>query len=482
MQKKPLSVLLSFLKVGIIGFGGGAALIPVIENELVENKKWIEKKDFDTAVAVACISPASLPVSLCSIWDSRYALMSAYAYALPGPLLYLFILTGFSFIGLAGMTYLKYTSVGLIAFVLFLLYRFVRKNYVHGKQTGIQKQYLLIVASAFILTCGSVLQRLALLLFDLATPVPVFSIDMVTLIIATIFVFCFTGKSKSRLKYAAALSVAGLYALSNGKRGIFGQFTIPVIAVMVVMTATSILYDAYRYKSNTNKAPVRFDIKPLRNLILFLMIALVLVSLTYFFSGDANVWDFAGRVLTSSLSSFGGGEVYIGISESYFVQTGFIPEEIYNTQIIGIANSMPGPVLVSIVAGIGYSYGNITHGVGFGWVFGLLGLSLAVTATAFGVLVLFMCFGFLKDSFRLHMVISYIMPVVCGMLISTALSLLRQASSVLINEGFNPFASVGSVLAIFLFMLLLHKKYRVKDLILLLIGGAGTLVTLSAIC
>jgi len=41
MQKKKNAIIvaLSFLKIGTIGIGGGAALIPVIEEELVGNKK-----------------------------------------------------------------------------------------------------------------------------------------------------------------------------------------------------------------------------------------------------------------------------------------------------------------------------------------------------------------------------------------------------------------------------------------------------------
>jgi len=79
----------------------------------------------------------------------------------------------------------------------------------------------------------------------------------------------------------------------------------------------------------------------------------------------------------------------------------------------------------------------------------------------------------------LQTIILYIMPVVCGMLISTALSLLRQASLVLISEGVAPLISLAIVTAIFLTLLFLHKKYRVKDVILLLISGVGTLTVLG---
>jgi len=37
-SKNFISMMLSFLKVGTIGFGGGAALIPVIEQEIVGKK------------------------------------------------------------------------------------------------------------------------------------------------------------------------------------------------------------------------------------------------------------------------------------------------------------------------------------------------------------------------------------------------------------------------------------------------------------
>ena len=42
-----LRLLLSMAKIGVIGFGGGSALIPVIEEEVVDEQKLISKKDYD---------------------------------------------------------------------------------------------------------------------------------------------------------------------------------------------------------------------------------------------------------------------------------------------------------------------------------------------------------------------------------------------------------------------------------------------------
>ena len=474
-----LRVMLSFMKVGAIGFGGGAALIPVIETELVENKKWMPKEKFDVAVTISSISPASLPVSLCSMWNSRYSLLSAFSYALPGPLIYMILLTGFSFFGEMGTMYLKFASIGLIAFVLFLLYRFIIRNYSRGVEQGYKKQYLVIMAATFLLTCGNVIRRLASMFFDLTLPAPLFSIDILFLILILIFVAGFVGASKSRIKFAVAFFLAGLFALANGRSGIFSQGAFPLAIVLVVLIITSIIYDAAHTKIKKERTPYHFDYKPLRNLVLFVLISAVFTAIVFAVSQDSNAWVFALKVVTSSLTSFGGGEVYIGISEAFFVQTGFIPEINFSTQILGIANSMPGPVLCAIVTGIGFTYGNINHGIGFGWLFGLLGLTLSITATAIGALTLFMCYDSVKDRARLRMVIRYIMPVICGMLITTALSLLRQASYVLIGEGSNPFSSAGIVIAIFLFLLFLHKKYRINDIILLFISGGGTLVIMG---
>ena len=36
-----ISLFLIFMKIGLFTFGGGYAMIPLIQRETVENKKWI---------------------------------------------------------------------------------------------------------------------------------------------------------------------------------------------------------------------------------------------------------------------------------------------------------------------------------------------------------------------------------------------------------------------------------------------------------
>jgi len=120
--------------------------------------------------------------------------------------------------------------------------------------------------------------------------------------------------------------------------------------------------------------------------------------------------------------------------------------------------------------------------MGFGWLFGIMGWSWTIAATAFGATTLYICFDLIKNNPRLHMMVQYIMSVVCGMLLETALSLLRQASLVMADKkllGINIFIAAAVVLGITLVMIILHKKWKINDIIILLLGGGGALAVLG---
>ncbi|MCX8130980.1 MAG: chromate transporter [Clostridia bacterium] len=48
-----LEIYVSFLKLGCVGFGGGYSMIPLIEREMVEEKKWVDKEKIIDIFAVA---------------------------------------------------------------------------------------------------------------------------------------------------------------------------------------------------------------------------------------------------------------------------------------------------------------------------------------------------------------------------------------------------------------------------------------------
>ena len=51
-------------KIGAVGFGGGTALIPVIEEEVVNNNNIIDDTEFNKDVIIANITPGALPVEI----------------------------------------------------------------------------------------------------------------------------------------------------------------------------------------------------------------------------------------------------------------------------------------------------------------------------------------------------------------------------------------------------------------------------------
>lgn len=61
--KKFMSMITTMLKIGFIGFGGGTALIPVIEEEIVEKNKVVTEEQFNNEVMIASITPGALPVA-----------------------------------------------------------------------------------------------------------------------------------------------------------------------------------------------------------------------------------------------------------------------------------------------------------------------------------------------------------------------------------------------------------------------------------
>lgn len=56
-------LFVSFLKIGAFTFGGGYAMIPLIQKETVETKKWISDNDILDIVAVAESTPGPIAIN-----------------------------------------------------------------------------------------------------------------------------------------------------------------------------------------------------------------------------------------------------------------------------------------------------------------------------------------------------------------------------------------------------------------------------------
>ena len=62
-NKGCLALFLTMLKIGLFTFGGGYAMIALLENEFVEKKKWLEKDEFLDVAAIAESTPGPIAIN-----------------------------------------------------------------------------------------------------------------------------------------------------------------------------------------------------------------------------------------------------------------------------------------------------------------------------------------------------------------------------------------------------------------------------------
>ena len=61
-MRQLLEIFWSFLKIGAFTFGGGYAMIPLIQHEVIHRRRWIEERDFIDLLTLAQTAPG--PIAL----------------------------------------------------------------------------------------------------------------------------------------------------------------------------------------------------------------------------------------------------------------------------------------------------------------------------------------------------------------------------------------------------------------------------------
>lgn len=68
-----LSLFLSFFKIGILGFGGGYAILPLIENIIVKTNGWISANEFIDLITISQITPGPILINSATFIGSKNA-------------------------------------------------------------------------------------------------------------------------------------------------------------------------------------------------------------------------------------------------------------------------------------------------------------------------------------------------------------------------------------------------------------------------
>lgn len=123
-RKRLLELLLVFLKIGVFAFGGGYAMIPLIQKETVEKKKWVSPEDIVDIVAIAESTPGPIAISASTFVGYRIAGVAGAALATIGVIVPSFIIIfvlSFVLRQFESITAVKYAFFGIRAGVLALI-------------------------------------------------------------------------------------------------------------------------------------------------------------------------------------------------------------------------------------------------------------------------------------------------------------------------------------------------------------------------
>ncbi|MBQ8822663.1 MAG: chromate transporter [Lachnospiraceae bacterium] len=394
MSKKPdgalRSLLAAVLKIGLIGFGGGSALIPVIHKNLVEDKKLVTSEEYEEDVMIASVTPGALPVEISGCIGKRIAgwkgmLLGAAGMALPGVFLTVLLLSFISYVDEEVLRQIQYFAVGITAFIACLL-----TDYVKGtvKKTHIKEQKwqnLLIILLVFVLTCGKNVFRI----FGIAgkplvslSNIQIFGVAFLVLIIVHLVQW-----------FGKLLRKSGAESEEKGCRGSFfseenlGQMKRELTALIVVLIVTGTF--AFLV---TNQ------------------------SLAYLWNG-----------FLSSVMSFGGGDAYLTVAEGLFVETTLISEDAYYGQLVPLVNVLPGSILCKTLSGIGFYLGFRQAGsLWAGYVVALAGFACSIFGSC-GVVSIAGCFyKSFEDLAVFRSIRRWIRPIVAGLMLNVILSLVYQ--------------------------------------------------------
>jgi chromate transporter len=144
----------TYFKIGLFCFGGGYAMISLIQHEVVDNLAWLTNAEFTDIVAISQMTPG--PIGINSATYIGYtvtgnvlgSIIATFAVCLPSFILVLCVVKVFSVFRsnpyiLGILSSLRLVAVGLIASASLLLM---------NKENFIDYKSIIIFAVAFILT------------------------------------------------------------------------------------------------------------------------------------------------------------------------------------------------------------------------------------------------------------------------------------------------------------------------------------------
>lgn len=118
------SLFFTFLKIGAFTFGGGYAMISILERDIVENKKWLTEDEMTDIIAIAESTPGPIAINSATYVGAKLggflgALLSSIAVILPAVVIIVLISLGIEKV--SSNNYFKWAFMGIKAAVAALI-------------------------------------------------------------------------------------------------------------------------------------------------------------------------------------------------------------------------------------------------------------------------------------------------------------------------------------------------------------------------
>jgi chromate transporter len=149
------NLIIYFLRLGALGFGGPVALVGYMHRDLVNDKKWISEDDYKEGLALAQLAPGPLAAQLAIYIGYVHhrilgATLAGLAFVLPSFIMVIAI--GYAYVALNGLPWMQAVFYGVGAAVIGIIalssYKLTMKSI--GKDYWLWAIFLLVGATTFI--------------------------------------------------------------------------------------------------------------------------------------------------------------------------------------------------------------------------------------------------------------------------------------------------------------------------------------------
>lgn len=468
--KRLLSVM---LKIGLIGFGGGTALIPVIEEEAVERNHLVDENEFNKDVIVANITPGALPVEIAAnIGRSSHGmlgmLLAAVCMALPGTFLTVLIVALINGSASTVLWQIMFASVGVTAYIIFMLADYAKGTYRECRINRNAKRGMFFMLIVFFVTSGKELFHL----FGIDRT-PVFDVSIIQVLIVAFFVIFYTRGEKKLYRILIASTIAVLYMLCVGKAHI-----ISAVWFRGILQLSMIILSVWGLSKCIGTRPT-FSFRSFKKLLkeeCVWFVFLFVMSVPALCLCRESL-GFLGKGLLSVIFSFGGGDAYLAIADGMFVSTDMITYADFYHTIVAAANALPGSILCKVLAGIGYILGyGAEYPVLSGMAVALCGFACSVAASGGTVSAVTFIYERFENLDIFQLIKIYIRPIVAGLLLSVGVSMLDQNMQIAVDMCWPVVPILVLTVVIFVINLCWKRRNRMRPIFRVLISAAISLV------